>query len=161
MHIAIGCKILFLVVFCKWYNKIEMKNPKSYCPQNLILEIIGDKWSLLIIRDLMLNDKRYFREFLQSEEKIATNILSSRLKSLEEEAIIYRSKDPKHKQKIRYSLTKKGIDLFPILMENARWSLKYQAVNKEDERKAKEILRGGPKKVLAIMKELEKTHLNQ
>lgn len=136
-----------------------MKNPKSFCPQNLILEIIGDKWTLLIIRDMMLNEKQYFREFLQSEEKIATNILSNRLKSLEQEGVIYKTKDPNHKQKICYFLTEKGIDLFPILIENARWSLKYKNVNKEDEKTLRKILKGGRPKIQSIMKGLKKMHL--
>ena len=136
-----------------------MKEPKSFCPQNLILEIIGDKWTLLIIRDMMLNGKCYFREFLQSEEKIASNILSNRLKSLEAEGIICRYNDPSHKQKIRYLLTQKGIDLFPILMENARWSLKYKPVNREDASRAKNILDSGQKGIKAIMEEMANKHL--
>lgn len=136
-----------------------MKESKSNCPQNLILEVIGDKWTLLIIRDMIINNKRYFREFLQSREKIASNILSNRLRALEKEGIIHKKKDPKHKQKIIYLLTQKGIDLFPILMENARWSLKYKPVDKEDAEKAKSILDGGTKKMKSIMVALEKLHL--
>ena len=138
-----------------------MKKPKSHCPQNLILEVIGDKWTLLIIRDMMLNGKRYFREFLQSKEKIASNILSSRLKSLEEEGIIYKKKDPSHKQKICYSLTQKGIDLFPILIENARWSMKYKKVDVEDAKKAQQILDGGPTMIQSIMNQLQENHLKK
>lgn len=136
-----------------------MKTPKSHCPQNLILEVIGDRWTLLIIRDMMINGKRYFREFMQSEEKIASNILAARLKLLEEEEIIYRQDDPQHKQKVRYSLTQKGIDLFPILMENARWSLKYKPVAAEDTEIAQQILDGGSDAIQKIMKNLAKEHL--
>ena len=78
-----------------------MKESKSNCPQNLILEVIGDKWTLLIIRDMIINNKRYFREFLQSREKIASNILSNRLRALEKEGIIHKKKDQKHKKKIK------------------------------------------------------------
>ena len=85
-----------------------MKRIKSFCPQNLILEVIGDKWTLLIIRDMMLENKRYFREFLQSKEKIASNILSNRLKLLEEEGIIYRQSDEGHKQKNPLFINGKG-----------------------------------------------------
>lgn len=136
-----------------------MKEPRSYCPQNLILEVIGDKWSLLIIRDLMINGKHYFREFLQSEEKIASNILSSRLKSLEQEGLIQKSTDPQHKQKIRYSLTQKGIDLFPILMEMGRWSLRHKPVDRSDAKRAQAILDGGPDKIKSLMKEMGEKHL--
>lgn len=137
-----------------------MKKYKSYCPQYLALDVIGDKWTLLIIRDMIIEGKRYFREFLQSEEKIASNILASRLQSLEKEGIIHTKKDPHHKQKIIYLLTQKGIDLFPILMENARWSLKYKPVDRNDAEKAKAILDGGTKKMKSIMEQLRKNHIN-
>jgi len=136
-----------------------MKEPRSYCPQNLILEVIGDKWSLLIIRDMMINGKHYFREFLQSEEKIASNILSNRLKSLEQEGLIQKSADPQHKQKIRYLLTQKGIDLFPVLMEMARWSLRYKPVDRADAERAQAILNGGPPKIQSLMKAMGEEHL--
>ncbi|NET35046.1 MAG: helix-turn-helix transcriptional regulator [Cyanothece sp. SIO1E1] len=136
-----------------------MKTPRSHCPQNLILEVIGDKWSILIIRDLMINGKHYFREFLQSEEKIASNILSSRLKSLEEEGLIHKSSDPQHKQKIRYRLTQKGIDLFPVLMEMARWSLKYKEVDPRDAKRAQAILDGGANEIQSIMQKMQQDHV--
>lgn len=138
-----------------------MKTPRSYCPQNLILEVIGDKWSILIIRDMMINGKHYFREFLQSEEKIASNILSSRLKLLEEEGLIRKSAIPQHKQKIKYLLTQKGIDLFPILMEMARWSIKYKPVDPIDAERAQAILNGGSKTIQNLMQEMQKDHLHQ
>jgi DNA-binding HxlR family transcriptional regulator len=136
-----------------------MKKQKSDCPQYLVLEVIGDKWTLLIIRDMIISGKRYFGEFLKSEEKIASNILTNRLQSLEKEGIIYKKKDKEHKQKIIYLLTQKGIDLFPILMENARWSLKYKPVDKNDAKVAKSILEGGTDKMKFIMEGLKKTHL--
>ena len=136
-----------------------MKNPKSHCPQNLALEVIGDKWTLLIIRDMMLEGKRYFREFLQSRERIASNILSNRLRSLEEEEIIYSAADPDHKQKIQYLLTQKGIDLFPILIANARWSLKYQPVDKDDAEKAQKLLDAGQDGMVSFTDNLKVIHL--
>jgi len=136
-----------------------MKKQKSDCPQYLALEVIGDKWTLLIIRDMMIGGKRYFGEFLKSKEKIASNILTNRLQSLEKEGIIYKTKDTEHKQKIIYLLTEKGINLFPILMENARWSLKYKSVNKDDAKMVKSILDGGTEKMKLIMEELKITHL--
>ncbi len=138
---------------------MNVKKQKSDCPQYLALEVIGDKWTLLIIRDMMIGGKRYFGEFLKSKEKIASNILTNRLQSLEKEGIIYKIKDAEHKQKIIYLLTEKGINLFPILMENARWSLKYKSVNKDDAKIVKSILDGGTDKVKSVMEELRKTHL--
>lgn len=137
------------------------KNYKSYCPQYLALDVFGDKWTLLIIRDMMIDGKRYFREFLQSEEKIASNILSGRLEALEAEGIIYKKPDPAHKQKIIYSLTEKGIDLFPIIMEIAKWSIKYKPVEQGKAEKAGEIIKGGNEAQQAIMEELRKVHLQK
>ena len=108
----------------------------------------------------MINGKHYFREFLQSEEKIASNILSSRLKSLEKEGLIHKSNDPEHKQKIRYLLTQKGIDLFPILMEMARWSLKYKEVDPSDAKRAQAILNGGSNEIQSLMQEMQKDHVH-
>ncbi len=139
-----------------------MKRKKEYrsdCPQYLALDVFGDKWTLLIIRDMMIEGKKYFREFLQSTEKIASNILASRLQSMEEEGLIYRKSDPEHKQKIRYLLTEKGIDLFPILMENTRWSLKYKPVGDQDRAKAQVILDKGYDGYAVIMDKLREEHL--
>jgi len=104
---------------------------RSYCPVNLALEVFGDKWSLLIVRDLLLTGKSSFRELLCSEEKIATNILQDRLEKLEQEGIIVRVQDENHKQKYNILLTKKGIDLLPILVLISEWGLKHTPVDDE------------------------------
>jgi len=98
---------------------------KSDCPINYAMEIFGDRWTFLIVRDLMFKGKHFYGEFLLSEEKIATNTLADRLSMLESNGIISKSSDPSHKQKIMYSLTKKGIDLVPVLVEFIMWSAKY------------------------------------
>jgi len=98
---------------------------RSDCPLNYALEIFGDKWTLLIIRDLVFFNKRYYQEFLSSEEKISTNILADRLANLEKNGFVKREKVAYHKQKIIYSLTEKGIDLVPLIIEIAIWSAKY------------------------------------
>ena len=139
----------------------ESKKYRSQCPQHLGLEVFGDRWTLLIIRDMMIDGKRRFREFLQSEEKIASNILSNRLASLEQEGIITKGDDPGHKQKIIYSLTQKGIDLFPIIMAIAKWSVKYMPVDEERANRANTIIKGGKEAELSMMKELAKQHLNE
>lgn len=116
-----------------------MKELKSDCPVNQYLEIFGDKWTLLIIRDLMFVGKRYFRELLSSDEGIATNILTDRLNKLEESGIIIKTDDPNHKQKNIYTLTEAGIDLMPIMINMANWTVKHRTVNKEDKAHIKEI----------------------
>jgi DNA-binding HxlR family transcriptional regulator len=98
---------------------------KSDCPINFVLEVFGDKWTFLIVRDMMFKGKQHYGEFLQSEEKIATNILADRLSLLEQSEIITRSPDPSHGSKFIYKLSKKGIDLLPVLVEVIMWSAKY------------------------------------
>jgi DNA-binding HxlR family transcriptional regulator len=113
---------------------------KSDCPINFALEIFGDKWTFLIVRDLMFKGKHSYGEFLMSEEKIATNILANRLALLESHEIVSKSNDPSHKQKVIYRLTQKGIDLIPILVEMIVWSAKYDkysAVDKKFMKRAK------------------------
>lgn len=98
---------------------------RSDCPISLALEAFGDKWSLLILRDLVLRKRKHYQEFLHAEEKISTNILADRLTQLEERGIISKSNDPHNKKQYIYAPTKKGLDLLPILLELYRWSLKY------------------------------------
>jgi len=108
-------------------KNIFMKKMKkrSDCPISCSLDIWGDKWSLLIIRDLMFSKKCRYSDFLKSEEGIATNILATRLQALEENKIIEKSDEPDSKSKGYYKLTQMGIDLLPILIEIDLWSEKY------------------------------------
>lgn len=89
------------------------------------MDLFGDKWSLLIVRDLMFYDKRFFKEFRESKEKIATNILSDRLKKLEYVGIIESRVYEQHRSQKVYSLTRKGKDMAPVLVEIMVWSAKY------------------------------------
>lgn len=98
---------------------------RSDCPISFALDIFGDKWTLLIIRDLMFKGKHSYGEFLQSGEGIATNILADRLALLEKAKIIEKAADPENKAKNIYSLTEKGIQLMPILIEIINWSATY------------------------------------
>ena len=136
-----------------------MEHHKSCCPINLSLEVFGDRWSLLIIRDLMFFGKRHFRELLGSEEKIASNILTDRLSMLEEKGIITKSDDPDHRLKYIYSLTKRGIDLLPILSEIGIWGLKHQPYDEKKYGHTRKIAAGGRVLLKSIQKELEKAHL--
>ncbi len=120
-----------------------MKDSKSYCPMNQALEVFGDKWTLLVVRDIMFDGKRYFREMLASDEGIASNILSDRLNKLEELGILIKTKDPSHKQKNVYSLTERGIDLMPVMIEIAHWSVKHRKVSEKDRIHVNELVAGG------------------
>jgi len=104
------------------------ENCRSNCPINYLLELFGDKWTLLVIRDLMFKEKRYFGEFLQSDERISTNILANRLQSLEAHGVITKKMDEKNRSKIIYSLTAKGKDMLPIMLEVTQWSSQYDAL---------------------------------
>jgi DNA-binding HxlR family transcriptional regulator len=133
---------------------------RSGCPINLTLEVVGDKWSLLIIRDMMFGNRRHFRELLlNSEEGIASNILADRLKTLLAEGILTKAEDPTHKQKAIYSLTEKGIQLLPVLAQMAAWGHRYLPVSEELGIRAQLLAEGGPKMWEAFMAELREAHL--
>lgn len=98
---------------------------RSNCPISCALDIIGDKWTLLIIRDIAIYKKQNYQEFLASDEKIATNILADRLKKLINAGIVEKKAHPSNKKKINYSLTPMGKDLIPVLVSIATWSSKH------------------------------------
>lgn len=133
---------------------------RSGCPINLTLEILGDKWSLLIIRDIIFGNRRHFRELLNgSEERIASNILADRLKTLVAEGVLTKSDDPTHRQKALYSLTEKGIALLPVLAQMAVWGRAYTPVSEELSIRAELLEEGGPKLWAEFMEELRERHL--
>src|SRR5712691_4577057 len=99
---------------------------RSGCPLNASVEILGDRWSLLIIRDMMLRGSRTYKEFLESYEGIATNILADRLRKLEAHGIITAERDPSDGRKLIYLLTSKGIDLAPVLTEMVLWAAAHE-----------------------------------
>lgn len=131
----------------------------SLCPINLALEPFGDRWTLLIIRDMMFGGKRHFREMLQSEEGISTNILSERLRMLVEQGVITKAADPSHRQKAIYSLTGKGIELLPIFAQIGAWGRRHLPASEELSVRAELLERGGPPMWEAFMAELREVHL--
>ncbi|MCI9845499.1 winged helix-turn-helix transcriptional regulator [Flavobacterium pectinovorum] len=110
---------------------MKTQKKRSDCPVSFSLEAFGDKWSLLIVRDLMLKKKCTYGELAKSDEKIATNILAARLLSLEENGIIQKLEHPDSKAKVLYQLTQKGIDLIPIIIEINLWAEKYTEIPEE------------------------------
>jgi DNA-binding HxlR family transcriptional regulator len=106
----------------------DVDNPKrrSGCPLNASVEMLGDRWSLLIIRDMMLRGARTFKEFVSGYEKIATNVLADRLRKLVHYGIISTHRDPKDGRKQIYLLTAKGIDLAPVLTEMVLWAAAHE-----------------------------------
>ncbi len=135
---------------------------RSGCPINLTLEMLGDRWSLIIIRDLMFGNRRHFRELLgQSEEGIASNILADRLKRLAEAGLISRRDDPSHKQKGIYSLTEPAIQLVPLLAQMGAWGRRHTPASEELSIRAEILEEGGPALWAAFMEELRSLHLGQ
>ncbi|MBX7226872.1 MAG: helix-turn-helix transcriptional regulator [Chitinophagales bacterium] len=99
---------------------------RSDCPLNCFLELLGDKWTLLILRDVLFFGKRHFSEFLASRESIATNILSDRLSSLVENGFLVKAPDAFNKQRNNYLPTKKAEGLKPVLMAIADWTIAHE-----------------------------------
>ncbi|HET8936317.1 MAG TPA: helix-turn-helix domain-containing protein [Polyangiales bacterium] len=137
-----------------------MKAPRSGCPINLTLEALGDRWSLIVIRDMMFGNRRHFRELLAgSEERIASNILADRLTRLEEAGLVSRREDPTHKQKVIYSLTAASIELVPLLAVMGGWGLRHTRASKELSVRAELLEDGGPRLWSKLMKELRHLHM--
>jgi DNA-binding HxlR family transcriptional regulator len=133
---------------------------RSGCPINLTLEILGDRWSLIVLRDIMFGNRRHFRELLtKSDEGIASNILADRLKRLVERGLLARAGDASHKQKGIYSLTEMGIALVPVFAAMGSWGRRFLPVTEEMEIRAELLEEGGPPLWEGFMQELRSLHL--
>jgi DNA-binding HxlR family transcriptional regulator len=133
---------------------------RSGCPINLSIEVIGDRWSLLVIRDMMFGNRRYFGELLaNSEEGIASNILADRLRRLTEQGLVSRAPDPSHKQKVLYSLTEPAIQLVPVIAQLGAWGRRHLPTTPELSIRAELLEKGGPPLWDEFMDELREQHL--
>ncbi|RVC58067.1 MAG: transcriptional regulator [Mesorhizobium sp.] len=132
---------------------------RSGCPISLSLELIGDRWTLLIIRDLVFAGKKHFREFLQSDEGISSRTLAERLQTLQDEGILTRSEDPTHGLKAIYRLTEAGIDLLPVLATLGAWGSKYRKADESLARIAREFAADGEPALARMKERLRKEHL--
>jgi len=137
-----------------------MNETRSGCPINLTLETLGDRWSLIVIRDIIFGDRRHFRDLLaHSEEGIASNILADRLKRLVARGVLTRAADPSHRQKAIYSLTEAGIALLPLLVAMGAWGRRYLPATPELAIRQRLMEEGGPALVEDFMVELRHRHL--
>lgn len=137
------------------------KDHRSGCVINVMVEMLGDQWSLLVVRDIIFQNRRHFRELLtKSVEGIASNILADRLQRLVEQGIIVKSQDPSHKQKAIYSLTERGIGLLPLLMEMVEWGHTYLPAFRP-KGLARILEEGGPNLRAQFMAELREAHLGK
>jgi DNA-binding HxlR family transcriptional regulator len=138
-----------------------MKNTRrSGCPINLTLEMLGDRWSLIVIRDVMFGNRRHYGELLnRSEERIASNILADRLARLVKMGMLSRTGDPTHKQKAIYSLTEASIQLVPLLAHMGAWGRRHTPASRELSIRAWLLEEGGESMWQAFMAELRSIHL--
>ncbi|EER61963.1 transcriptional regulator, HxlR family [Acidovorax delafieldii 2AN] len=133
---------------------------RSGCPINLTLEQLGDRWSLIVIRDVMFGNRRSYGELLaNSEEGIASNILADRLKRLTASGLLKRSSNPEHRQKGIYSLTEASIQLVPLLVQMAAWGRRHTCPSAELSVRAQLLEEGGVALWSAFMDELRHMHL--
>jgi DNA-binding HxlR family transcriptional regulator len=133
---------------------------RSACPINLAVEALGDRWSLLILRDMMFGNRRSFRELLtRSDEGIASNILANRLKRLMDEGMITRAGDPSHRQRGIYSLTEKSIALVPVMAHLGAWGRRHTEASPELSIRAELLEEGGPEMWRRFMDELREIHM--
>lgn len=133
---------------------------RSGCPINLATEVLGDRWTLVVLRDVMFGNRRYFRELLLgSEEGIASNILAARLRSLTKNGMLTRAGDERHRQKIRYSLTEASIELVPVMAALGSWGRRHMPVSHELAVRAELLELGGPPLWDRFMDELREMHL--
>lgn len=130
---------------------------RSTCPISTGLEIVGDRWTLLVVRDMMFAGKRHFREFLQSEEGVSSNVLADRLAMLVERGLVTRADDPAHAQKAIYSLTELGISLLPVIASLSQWTQVHFPETRRPE--ARLFLDGDPAAIAEIQKALRREHL--
>ncbi len=133
--------------------------PRSGCPINAAVEVLGDPWAILVLRDIMFGNRRYFRELLAgSEEGIASNILRSRLKQLVAAGLLTRD-DARRGQRAAYSLTEAGIQVLPVMVALGTWGLAYRDGEQRLRVRAELLRDGGPELVTAMMDELRELHL--
>ena len=133
---------------------------RSGCPINLTVEVLGDRWSLVILRDIMFGNLRTYRDLHgHSLEGIATNILASRLKHLSAAGLLTATADPGHKQRTIYSLTEKAIALVPVMAALGAWGVRYLPVSPDLAARAIVLDEGGPAFWQDFMDELRHIHL--
>jgi DNA-binding HxlR family transcriptional regulator len=133
---------------------------RSGCPINLTLEMLGDRWSLIVIRDIMFGNRRHYGDLLRlSVEGIASNILANRLARLVQSGLLSRADDPTHKQKAIYSLTEASIQLVPLLAQMGAWGRRHTPATRELSIRAQLLEEGGERMWKAFMAELRSIHM--
>ncbi|MGW5456309.1 winged helix-turn-helix transcriptional regulator [Nocardia sp. NPDC003979] len=141
-------------------NKLPVPLGKSGCPINRSVELLGDRWSMIVLRDMMFGGHTHFRELLtNSIEGIASNVLAARLAKLVSAGLLTRHDDPSHRQKVEYRLTEAAIDLVPVLAQLGAWGARWLETTPELTVRAELLAAGGPPLWERFMAELRATHL--
>ncbi|UNX55631.1 helix-turn-helix transcriptional regulator [Georgenia sp. TF02-10] len=136
-----------------------MERPRSGCPVNLAVELLGDGWSLLVLRDVMFADRHTFGELhTGSPEGIATNMLADRLHKLTRAGLLTREPVPGHKQKVHYRLTETALDLFPVLLAMAAFSLRHLHPDPELAAFARDLQEGGPEREAEVLARIRRAN---
>jgi DNA-binding HxlR family transcriptional regulator len=136
------------------------RETRSGCPIYLTLEMLGDRWSLIVIRDIMFGNRRHYGDLVRlSEEGIASNILANRLVRLVQSGLLSRADDPTHKQKAIYSLTEASIQLVPLLAHMGAWGCRHTSASRELSIRAQLLEKGGERMWKAFMAELRSINL--
>lgn len=142
-------------------SRLDVPDPRSGCPLNLTAELLGDRWSLLVLRDLTFGGPRHYRDLLGgSTEGIATNILAARLRKLVAAGMLAKRPDPAHAQRVAYHLTEPAIDFLPVLVAISAWAARWLPVDPDMTVIAAALQTGGPALQSAFMEELRAEHLD-
>lgn len=137
-----------------------MTSPRSGCPINQSVEILGDRWTLVVLRDVIFGDGRHFSALHRdSLEGIATNVLADRLEKLVDARLLTRHQDPSHRQRTNYRLTEAAIQLVPVLATLGAWGTAWLPVSDQLSARAKVLADGGPELWDRFMDELRAEHL--
>lgn len=138
-----------------------MSEGKSGCPINMTVELLGDRWSLVVLRDIIFGDRRRFRELMgHSMEGIASNILAARLAKLVGAGLLTRHEDPHHKQRVEYRLTEASIQLVPVFAQLGAWGNRWLPTSPELSIRAQLLADGGAQMWEQFMEELRSAHLS-
>ena len=137
-----------------------MTDHRSGCPINLTVELLGDRWSLVVLRDIMFGNRRTYGALLsESDEKISSNLLADRLKKLADAGMLTKADDPSHKQKALYSLTEKSISLVPLFVHLGAWGRRWLPSTPQYSIRAQLLEEGGPEMWSRFMDDLRGEHL--
>ena len=137
-----------------------MTDHRSGCPINLTVELLGDRWSLVVLRDVMFGNQRTYGALLsESDEGISSNLLADRLKKLADVGMLTEANDPSHKQKADYSLTEKSISLVPLFVHLGAWGRRWLPATPQYAIRAQRLEDGGPEMWSRFMDDLRSEHL--